>query len=144
METSARIQVAASIITTLSVVTGIVISILSFSASQQKEAESRRIEASKPFLELRRKYYLEALSKATILASNDKSPQVDSARRRFEELYWGELCLVEDDRVEEAMIAFRKVEQGDAKSDVVHDAVIQLAHAMRDSLSDSWGLDTTK
>src|SRR5688500_6929747 len=85
-----------------SVVIGVVISVLSFNATRDKEAEARRIEASKPFLELRQKLYMEAVKAAAILANREgyTDQEIASAKRRFRELYVAELSMVESPEVE--------------------------------------------
>ena len=60
-----------NVIATVSVVIGVVITVLNLKLAREKEAESRKIEAARPFLELRQNTYLDALKNASILASKD-------------------------------------------------------------------------
>lgn len=53
-EPKARLELIASTVQVLSVVAGVVISVLSFNATHLKEARARALEADKPFVELRR------------------------------------------------------------------------------------------
>jgi len=145
------------IIQSLSIVIGIVISIVSFNAAREKEAESRRlelekrkIEAAKPFLELRQKLYLEAVEAASIWAANEEhnEEEIRKARKRFQELYWGALSVVEDRRVECAMIRMavslnitQPTNDDCGKLETPKNASYKLSHVIRDSLLSSWGIE---
>jgi hypothetical protein len=102
----------------VSVVTGVVVSVLSFNAARDKEAESRskeadarQVEARKPFIQLRQKLYQETLQTAAILANADIHTQseVDAARKRFRNLYVAELSMVETKEVAGQMVKFATV-----------------------------------
>jgi hypothetical protein len=95
----------------LSVVVAAVISIWSFNATREKEAEARRVEAIKPMVELRQKFYLEAARAASILADPGvySKNEILSARKRFRQLYIVELSMVESGEVESQMVAFAKI-----------------------------------
>src|SRR5262245_3694321 len=67
----AIMETLAKTVQVLSVVVGVVISVLSFNTTREKEAEARRIEASKPFLQLRQSLYMEAIKSAAILANRE-------------------------------------------------------------------------
>jgi hypothetical protein len=90
----------------VSVVAGVVISVLSFNQTKQKEADARRIEAEKPFLELRRTIFLETVKTAAIIANPEgrSTDELNKARRRFRELYVAELSMVEPPDVESEMV----------------------------------------
>ena len=60
---------------------------------------------------------------------------------RFWELYWGELALVEDRRVEGAMKAFGDALIAGASADALQRLSLSLAHACRESLAESWGVE---
>jgi hypothetical protein len=78
--------------------------VFQYDQTQKQQAETRRIEATKPFLERQLALYTEATQIAsTIATTNDKSKR-ESALERFWALYWGELALVEDAFVEGAMV----------------------------------------
>lgn len=102
----------------------------------ERYAESRRIEATRPFLELQLKAYTEAVLVTSRIATSGDQAAID----RFWELYTGELALVEDSQVAQAMIAF-----GDAlksgRQAALRGLAIRLAHQMRESLAKSWGTD---
>ena len=140
------------LIQVLSVVVGAVISILSFNNARVKEAEARKsdfekrqIEAAKPLLELRQKRYMETIEAVSVLATPDKhTPQeLDKARKRFEELYWGELSMVEEKGVEAAMVRVRQsLDSGSASE--IQKSTYNLSHILRDSLLKSWGVEQEK
>jgi len=140
------------LIQVLSIVVGAVISILSFNNARVKEAEARKsdfekrqIEAAKPLLELRQKRYTEAVEAVSVLATPDRhTPQeLEKARKRFEELYWGELSMVEEKGVEAAMVKMRQSLNSGSASEV-QQATYDLSHVLRDSLLKSWGVEQEK
>lgn len=135
-------ETIAKTVQVVSVVVGVVISVLSFNATREKEAEARRIEASKPFLELRQKLYMEAVKAAVVLANREgySEQELASAKRRFRELYVAELSMVESPDVEARMVelaartdpSLRPLNPGQR-------AAYDLAHALRDSFAAAWG-----
>ncbi len=74
----------------------------------ERFAVSRRIEATKPFLDRQLKLYTEASQVAAKIATSTNVNEVADANKRFWELYWGELALVENQDVEAAMVALGK------------------------------------
>lgn len=106
-EPRTKLELATSTVQVLSVVAGVVISVLSFNAARLKEAEARAIEADKPFVELRRCVYLEAVKTVAIIANPEGRTQdeLDKAKRRFRELYVAELTMVEDSDVASRMVS---------------------------------------
>jgi hypothetical protein len=135
-----------SLIATVSVVVGVVITVMNLKLAREKEAESRKIEAARPFLELRQTLYLDALKNASILASKDlhTEDEVKQARKRFSELFWGECSLVEESNIEAHMIAIAESENLRDSITPTQKASYALSHAMRESLIKSWGVDTAK
>jgi len=146
MENAEKIKSLGAFITTISVVVGIVISVMNFRIAKEKEAESIKIEAAKPFLELRQKLYLEALNNASVLASKElhTEEEVVKAKKRFAELYWGELSLIEERSIEATMMAIADAEHLTDSITTTQQNVYALAHHMRESLINSWGMDTSK
>jgi hypothetical protein len=69
----------------------------------QRLVKTRRIEATKPFLERQLALYAEATKIASQVATQGNSESGKKALARFWELYWGELALVENRSVEAAM-----------------------------------------
>ena len=114
--------------------------VLQFIATQNAQAETRRIEATKPFLERQLKLYTEATQAASVLATSKKADELDAANKKFWSLYWGELALVEDKKVEAAMVQLgRALEEGSVGQQLQQHS-LALAHACRDSLAESWGV----
>jgi hypothetical protein len=168
-ERASLLDSASKLIQVLSVVVGVIISVLSFNAARETEAharvaeaeaktlelkkyedqrkdesEKRQAEAARPFLELRQKLYLEAVQAAAVLANpkDHSEEKVMEAKTRFRELYVAELSLVEGVGVEKGMIALAEAVDPDLRSLTPEQlAAYKLAHALRDSLVKSWKLD---
>ncbi|MBI3407614.1 MAG: hypothetical protein HY040_04570 [Planctomycetes bacterium] len=166
---TALLESVTRLIQVLSVVAGVVISVLSFNAARhaeaeakaketaakiaelekyaqqrQDEAERRQAEAAKPFLELRQKLYLEVVQAAAVLANPKDHPEehLKKARTRFRQLYVAESSLIEGIGVEQKMVAMAKVVDPDLiPLSEAQKAAYELAHALRDSLAQSWKLD---
>ena len=105
-------------------------------AETARFAESRRVEATRPFLEMQLKFYTEAAHVAARIASSGDQSTIG----RFWELYYGELALVENNEVAAAMKDF-----GDAltagKHTELNTLALELTERMRESLAKSWGTD---
>ena len=111
-----------------------------FLATQRAQAETRRIEATRPFLDRQLKLYTEATQAASTLAVSSSTEEVSLAKQHFWSLFWGELALVEDKRVEAAMVGFgRALDEGKTGNEL-RGSSLELAHACRDSLAESWGV----
>jgi hypothetical protein len=137
------VEKVAQTIQVLSVAVGVVISVLSFTNAQLKDAKARRAEAAKPFLELRQKLYLEAVQAAAVLSNPEvhTSEEIASARKRFRQLYVAELSLVESGEVEAHMMKLARVVDPGFGINAERQPAYDLAHALRDSLIKSWNLD---
>jgi hypothetical protein len=151
-----NLETISKLVQVVSVVAGVAISVFSFNQARTNEAiarklelEKRQIEASRPFLELRQKRYVEAVDAASVLASPETHgrQELEAARKRFLELYWGSLSMVEEAAVETKMMDMA------CSLDLVpcvrekltpQAAVYHLSHAVRDSLLDSWGVAKEK
>ncbi|HEY2987226.1 MAG TPA: hypothetical protein VGL11_05845 [Candidatus Binatia bacterium] len=120
----------------LTVVVAAVISIWSFNATREKEAEARRAEAMKPLVELRQKLYVEAARAAAVLADPGvySKNEILSARKRFRQLYIVELSMVESGQVESQMVDFAKiVDPTLTKLTEAQRAAYNLAHGLASS-----------
>jgi hypothetical protein len=132
---------------------------------QEKTAAERRLavrESQKPFLERQLAFYFEAAKVTAKLATLPPVPTGEDfakhkaledwawARRRFWELYWGELGVVESPEVASAMVDFGKalgdVEKcadagGDCigKQKALEGHSISLSHKIRASVEQGWG-----
>lgn len=113
-------------------------------AQQRTDAErlsaTRRIEATKPFLERQLKLYTEASQVAAAIATTSDNAARGKAVNRFWQLYWGELALVENTEVEAAMVAFGAGLNNKASPSELQQLSLTLAHACRFSLDKSWGI----
>ncbi len=105
-----------------------------------KELAQQRIEATKPFLERQLKLYTEASQVAALIATSDEKSETQKAVTRFWQLYWGELALVENKEVESEMVAMGRAITTGANRDALQQASLSLAHACRESLDKSWGI----
>jgi hypothetical protein len=99
-------------------------------------AASRKIEATKPFLERQLTLYTQASQVAATLATTPDPQERSKMIKRFWELYWGELALVENREVEGAMKALG----ANAPPADLQQLSLRLAHACRRSLDRSWGI----
>jgi hypothetical protein len=114
--------------------------VFQFLNTQHTQAETRRIEATRPFLDRQLKLYTEATQIAATLVTSKNIDVLANANERFWSLYWGELSLVEDKRVEAAMVQFGRALEKGTTGQQLNVLSLQLAHACRDSLADSWGV----
>lgn len=111
--------------------------------ARKREAENRKIEAAKVFLDRQLLLLEEATSLTGRIAAagvlNADPKDID----RFWQLYWGELGLVEGGTVAGAMANFgRKLDASRASE--LGPAALSLAHAARDELSESWKVDVLR
>jgi hypothetical protein len=112
---------------------------------QEKQARERersiavqKIAASEPFLERQLKLFEEATQTAAYLSTVSDSPDRAKKLERFEQLYWGELALVEKGPVEAAMVQFRKSLMAGAPQEELRLRSLAIAHACREELAESW------
>jgi hypothetical protein len=130
------LQTIATTVQILAVVVGVWLSVANFSAALSKEAEARKIEAAAPFFKLRQQLYREATKVAAILSDpKTHTPQeLESAKKRFRELYIAELSMVESKKVEGSMKAFAEAVDPELKTFTPEQtAAYNLAHGLRDS-----------
>ena len=108
--------------------------------ADKRTAETRRVEATKPFLERQLKLYTEATQAAAKIATSHDESVIDEAVKRFWQLCWGELALVENKAVEGAMKQFGDGLRAELPRHEMEQLSLVLAHACRDSLAVSWGV----
>jgi hypothetical protein len=133
-EPKTKLEQTASTVQVVSVVAGVFLSVLSFNVARVKEAEARALEADKPFVELRRCVYLEAVKTAAIIANPEGRTQdeLDKAKRRFRELYVAELTMVEDSEVASRMVSLAQaVDPGLTQLTPAQSAALRLAEALK-------------
>jgi hypothetical protein len=118
-----RLETISKMVQVLSVVAGVVISVLSFNGAREAEAralqadaEKREVEAAKSFLDLRQRLYLDAVQQAAVLSNPEvhSSQELLAAKKRFRELYVAELSMIEGIGVEEMMKAISIASANDA------------------------------
>jgi hypothetical protein len=137
-DSKTKVELLASMVKVASFVSGVVISVLSFSSTRHKEAEARKVEAEGPFLELRRKTYLDAVKTAAVLSAPEGHSKEEhaKAKHRFRELYDAELTMVEDDKVEQKKVSLAAAVDPDLRSlNQAQLAALELAKSLRDSFS---------
>jgi hypothetical protein len=135
-DTESIVKIVSELAGVVSVVFGTVMSVKSFNAAREKEAEARYAEAVKPFRELRQKRYLEAIRVAAVLSNHGlyEADEIKTAKKRFRELYVAELSMVETKAVAEHMIELAKTIDPELVSlTPAQTAALDLAHALRDS-----------
>ena len=136
-----KVEAIAKWVTILATVAGLFWSIAS-------ALQTRAFEARRPFLDLQLKLYQDATKQAAILATSDNPADLQTAERRFWQLYWGELAMVENggikiqnNGVEGAMVRFGdELKKEPRNRSKLHDRSLELAHICRDSLAESWGV----
>lgn len=109
-----------------------------------RTSETRRIEASMPYLNKQLQLYTEATQVTAKIATSKDQEEIKSATKRFKELYWGELALVERGGVASAMVSFREALDANKSQDELAPLALSLAHACRDELAESWKTDAWK
>jgi hypothetical protein len=125
------------ILTLAGAVVAFIWGVYQFKSNQRNQAETRRIEAKRPFLDWQLKLYTEATQAAATISTSSSKEEIDSAKLRFWSLYWGELALVEDKHVEAAMVQLGSaIDQGKVGKEV-QTLSLNLTHACRDSLAEA-------
>lgn len=140
-----KINQIAQSIQIIAVVSGVVLSVLSFNSTKQKDTEARilevetkRIEALAPFYNLRQERYVEISKIAAILSDKDyySEKEKKEAIKRFRALYISELSMVESGQVESKMKELAKSVSPDLlKFTKAQLAAYQLSHTLKDSFT---------
>ena len=121
---------------------GLALGIANYLATIRRDVETRNLEARKQYLTRQLDLYTDATrAAAKIATSKPGSAEHVKALNRFWELYWGELSMVENAAVEGAMKSMGDclLNKGCRCGDLPH-CSLELAHACRRSLADSWGV----
>jgi hypothetical protein len=114
--------------------------VTNFMLTARIQAEARRLEARKVFLDRQLKLYTEATQVAATMATTTDAEKLAKAEERFWELYWGELSMVENRAVEGAMVGIRNCLASNCTQADLQQKALALAKACRDSLNQSWGI----
>lgn len=131
---SSTFQLISSTVQVISVVVGVVISVLSFNTA-------RELEAARPFYTLRQSLYAEAVKAAGVLANPEvhTRDELTKSRTRFRELYVAELSMVEAPAVEAKMKALAgQIDPDLLAMTKAQAAAYDLAHALRDTFAHAW------
>ena len=136
-----RIEQILKTVGVLVAVAGFVWGIYQYFDNREREIETARVQATRPFLDRQMTLYTDATRAVAVIATSADAAEKAKAEQRFWELYWGELALVEDHRVENAMVAFKNGLVGQIDKADLQQLALDLAHACRESLADSWGVD---
>jgi len=126
------------LITPLLAMASFVWAIYTYSETSRINAETRKVESAKPYLEKQLKLYTEATKVVAAISTSNNTEFVNQSKQRFLELYWGELGMVERSKVTAAMVAFKKALDNQQEQEVLASLSLNLAHACREELSESW------
>lgn len=155
-------QILATILSSVLVLTGIIITIIHFNKSQtnqlnavEKQIESQREENKEQnlnnfqnsFWKKQLELYVQATSFAAELTQYEQdSKEYRMSRKGFYTLFWGPMSIVEDSLVKEAMEDYSdqliKYEQSQSKKDLsdLQQKSFQLARTCRESSIRRWDL----
>jgi hypothetical protein len=110
-------------------------------ADAKRTAETRRIEATRPFLDKQLTLYTQVTKLAAKIPTySGNDPIFQQAKLEFLELYSGEMGLVERTDVEQAMIAFKEALEARASKENLDSLAYRLSQACRKELAASWGI----
>lgn len=128
-------------LTTLVVAAGFLFGVYQFKTQHDREFK-------KALWEKQLNYYLEAAQAASTLASfnendeKDIQPEMTKARVRFWQLYYGELAIIEDPNVSDAMKEYgrclRGYKRGECNQSELKQHARVLAQAFRNAVAKSW------
>jgi hypothetical protein len=121
---------------------GLALGVMNYLATVRKDVETRNLEARKTYLTRQLDLYTDATRSAAKIATlTADSPEYARALNRFWELYWGELSMVESREVEGAMKQMGDCLNGNCSGcPHLRRCSLDLAHACRRSLAESWGV----
>ena len=100
---------------------------------------NQSVEAAKPFLEKKLRWCEEAVETASFIAMAEAGAKDAPAKiRRFRQLYWGVMGMVENQQITDAMIAFGDKLDAKKSAGELQGGALRLAHACRQEMADSW------
>lgn len=114
------------------------IQIAKLDEESKRLSETRRIEASKPFLQRQLDLFTMASKAAAIVATTKDPAEAADQRKIFEQLYWGELGMVERGGVSKAMIDYKQALDAGKTQIELQTLSLRLSHALRDELGTAW------
>lgn len=96
-------------------------------------------ERQKPFVEAQMRFYIEATETVAQIPRTADIAVREALVKRFWQLYWGALALVEDEEVARAMIAYGKqLKVSSPDPGTLEGLSLNVAHACRNSLQRLW------
>jgi Tfp pilus assembly protein PilE len=96
-------------------------------------------ERQKPFVEAQMKFYVEATETVAQIPRARNTGAREALIKRFWQLYWGSLALVEDDEVAGAMVAYgEQLKENSPDPNTLEGLSLRVAHACRNSLKRLW------
>ena len=128
---------------TLAVLVGAFLSVKGYTDARTKEAEARKFEATASFRKLRQDRYVEIVAVTAKLAAAkfETAAELAVAKKRFYEMFWGDLSLVESDGIKSAMEKLGAALNDNDQSGVQQWAY-RVAHLARNGLFASEGVET--
>jgi hypothetical protein len=132
---------ATSIATTVGILIGLITAIgtvYNYKIQAEHDLSVRERESKKLFYEKQATLYFKAVDTVGKIA-NAKSPNKPDIDE-FWLLYWGSLGTVEDNAVDEAMVAFGELLNRNAGRDCLQQASLLLSHCVKKSLEASWNV----
>jgi hypothetical protein len=108
---------------------------------KKSEYEVKKIEASQPFLRRQLALFEEATQITAFIAASDQPGAEEEKTKRFWQLYYGELALVEHGAVQDAMSDYGDLLDAENYGEALQDAALSVAHACREELAHSWKVD---
>ena len=131
MTTQARdvIERRVKIVTAIAAVATVVVGTAQYLRTQS-------IEAAKPYLQKKLDWCVEAIETTAYIATADSQSRSEK-EKRFWQLYWGVMGLVENKNVTDAMIEFGNRLKGLSSNDLTVDS-LNLARACREEMANDW------
>jgi hypothetical protein len=103
---------------------------------------STELSFRRPYWERLLALYIDACNSASVIGTTTSETEWDAARANFWKLYYGPLCLVEDQNVEEAMVVFGTALESmsfeSRNPKVLTSLSLELAYACRNSIRSDW------
>jgi hypothetical protein len=103
---------------------------------------STELSFRRPYWEKLLALYIDACSSASVIGTTASEAEWNTACASFWKLYYGPLCLVEDQKVEEAMVVFGAALESmsfeSRNPKVLTSLSLQIAYACRNSIRSDW------
>jgi hypothetical protein len=109
-----------------------------------KNHQARQIELQRPFIERQSNLFFETARVIGKLMTTNPGSEWNALERRYWELYYSELAMVEPCEVDQAMAEFAdalkkyKTETTDENREELGENAIAVAHALRSGMAETW------